>query len=334
VKQQRLTITAVVVVVLSLALYVGGAKLRSMPKPIPGSSVFRSSVDYEHGMAQIMGTFYFAGGGSVRIRCWSPGVMTRTESFQIFLQYPGYSGWPRPGQKALRSVKLTAGDFHTVLATADFDFLSREQLRQIAKAHEAVFDIDKDDSMTLHEDQLAEIRALLTYTDSLPPNYEGTRMKTQLIGIALEQYAQDHDGKYPAGKSSTEIFQQLIDQQYTDDGSAFYFHMPGKTETTTKKLKPENVCFDVTNAVLPDDPASLPVVFTTGYQMDYAKGGKAHLRANGDPEGLGVYPKSGFGERVGFDRAYPQGIPVIPANFDSKGRTYVQLTPEGPVPGN
>src|SRR5271163_1205008 len=110
---------------------------------------------------------------------------------------------------------------------------------------------------------------------------ESARMQTaRVIGLSLFSYAGDHNGKYPVGSSSTDIFQQLIDQKYVTDPGMFYFAMPGKTKATTDKLKPENVCFDVTNAVVSGDPDGLPVVFSTGYKIDYIQGGKAHLRRN------------------------------------------------------
>jgi len=112
--------------------------------------------------------------------------------------------------------------------------------------------------------------------------------------------------------------------------------MPGKTKATSNKLKPENVCFDVTNGVLPDDPDALPVVVSTGYKIKYIQGGKAHLLANDDLGGIAVFFK---GNNAAFLRAKPDGIPLFPPVyypdnpvFDPKGRIYQQLTPDGPVP--
>ena len=155
------------------------------------------------------------------------------------------------------------------------------------------------------------------------------------IGLCLFAYSNDHNGKYPVGKSSTEIFQQLIDQNYVSDPSVFYFTMMGKTKPLSNKLKPENVCFDVTNGVLPDDPDGLPIVFSTGYKIDYIQGGEARHLANGDPNGIAVCFKS---LSAAFLRAQPEGVPLFPpfggsptSNFDPKSRTYQQLTPDGPL---
>jgi hypothetical protein len=179
----------------------------------------------------------------------------------------------------------------------------------------------------------------------MPQGHGGIRMAKQSarmqtarsIGISLFTYSNDHDGKYPVGKSSTEVFQQLIDQQYVSDPSVFYFDMPGKTKPTSNTLKPENVCYDVTNAVQDDDPDYLPVVFSTGYKIDYVKDGKAHLLANGDPAGIAIFYKS---NSAFFRVPRPDGISVEPPSYDpnvkydfnSKGRTYLQLTPDGPLP--
>jgi hypothetical protein len=166
---------------------------------------------------------------------------------------------------------------------------------------------------------------------------QNARLHTaRTIALCLFQYVQDHNGKYPVGRSSTDIFQQLIYQHYVSDPGIFYFAMPGKTRATTNKLKPENVCYDVTNAVVPDDPVTLPIVFSTGYKIDYIKGGKAHLLANGDPNGIAVCFKNYAAASL---RARPGGIPLDWSAFDStvsafdpKGRTYRQLTPDGPLP--
>lgn len=157
------------------------------------------------------------------------------------------------------------------------------------------------------------------------------------IELALFSYANDHGEKYPTGKSSTEVFQQLIDQDYAEDPQIFYFPMPGKIKPLSTMLKPENVCFDVTNGVLPDDPDSIPLVFSTGYRIDYVRGGKAHPLQNGDPGGLAVAFKS---NSAAFLSNQPGGVPLFPpapndnadSNFDPKGRTYQQLTPDGPLP--
>jgi len=93
------------------------------------------------------------------------------------------------------------------------------------------------------------------------------------LGIVFNQYAKDHGGKYPEGKSSTDVFQQLIDQKYAKYPTIFYVPLRGKYPANGMKLKPENVCWDVTNGVLPDDPDCLPIVFLTGYKIHYGSDG-------------------------------------------------------------
>lgn len=176
-------------------------------------------------------------------------------------------------------------------------------------------------------------------TSSRPQTRHNSRMQTtRELGQCLYSYALDHDGKYPAGKSSTDIFQQLIDQQYINDPEFLYFEMPGKIKATSNKLKPENVCFDITNPIQSDDPDSLPLVFSTGYKIDYVPGGKAHPLTNDDLGGIAVFFKD---NNVAFLRAQPDGIPLFPPAgaffdkmpaFDPKGRIYKQLTPDGLLP--
>jgi len=146
--------------------------------------------------------------------------------------------------------------------------------------------------------------------------------------LLLFSYANDHNGKYPVGKSSTDVFQQLLDQQYANDPALFYFPMKGKTKTITNKLKAENVCFDVTNGILPDDSDYLPVAFTTGYKIDYIPGGKAHPLANADPSGIAVAYKSNSARFIN----HLKDTPFIDPFFAPQGRTYQQLTPDGPLP--
>ncbi len=92
----------------------------------------------------------------------------------------------------------------------------------------------------------------------------------------MYSYANDNDGKYPTGKSSTEVFQQLIDGGYIYDPAVVYTRMAGKVKPLAgQKLRPENVCWDVTADVTLHSPESLPLLFTTGYKVSYAPGADA-----------------------------------------------------------
>ena len=195
------------------------------------------------------------------------------------------------------------------------------------------------------------------------------------IGMALRGYAADHgahvwESEYPDGGSSTEIFQKLLDGGYATDPNVFYVPMWGKRAPVAgQKLKPENVCFDMTGGVAPDDSGDLPLVFMTGYRITYAPGGGAtalikpypaywwgtglwsDLRGMQFPDakvfpGLAVCYKSQrwIWIAVGPERLDDGAIDpyvnapydgtihgFVPATFDSKGKTYRQLTPEGVV---
>src|ERR1017187_10202334 len=74
----------------------------------------------------------------------------------------------------------------------------------------------------------------------------GVMQKARQIGVSMHAYSNDHDGHYPEGKTSTDIFQQLIDGHYIDDPSIFYVKMPGKVPPQGNHFKPENVGFDMT----------------------------------------------------------------------------------------
>jgi hypothetical protein len=163
------------------------------------------------------------------------------------------------------------------------------------------------------------------------------------ISVALFSCSQDNDGKYPEGKSSTEIFQKLLDDKYVSDASIFYYPMPGKIKAAqdAKTLKPENVGFDVTCCVDDQSPDLLPVVFLTTYKVTYQPGANAvplqvAPRSWGDWWNARRYPRpflvvAGKNQSSTFMEASPDGtiLHFIPADFDFKGRAYRQLTPDG-----
>jgi hypothetical protein len=157
------------------------------------------------------------------------------------------------------------------------------------------------------------------------------------IGQVLFSYAQDHNGTYPTGTSSTEIFQKLIDSGYVTDSSLFWEGMlkvPRKIKSTSTILKPENVCFDVTIPADFTSSDSLPLVFVTGYRIDYVPNGNATPLFSWakDWTGLAVFYK---GNNAIFLKSLGRSDGVVthftPQDFDPAGKKYVQLTPDGPL---
>jgi hypothetical protein len=170
----------------------------------------------------------------------------------------------------------------------------------------------------------------ISQSHSRPQGTYSARSHTAFaIGLALYSYANDHDGRYPQGKSSTEIFQQLVDQGYVSDPAIFYFPMTGKSKATSKTLESINVCWDATDAVQGDDSDALPLIFSTGFKIDYIPGGEAHLLSNGDPNGIAVSYKNHSSR---FYLVKAGNTSLIDPTFDPKGRTYRQKTPDGPLP--
>jgi hypothetical protein len=150
-------------------------------------------------------------------------------------------------------------------------------------------------------------------------------------------YANDHEGRYPTGKSSTEAFQKLIDGGYIADPSIFYaenLHIPGKAKATTKNLMPKNVCWDVTiPADMNHSDLHLPLVFSTGYRIEYVPNGRA-LPFSEDRVGAIAISDIALDSWFQIDDGMHNGVlpNLIPASFDAKGVKYVQLTPDGPLP--
>jgi hypothetical protein len=171
----------------------------------------------------------------------------------------------------------------------------------------------------------------------------------------LDTYGADHQGHYPEGKSSTEIFQKLIDAGYAEEPSELsetklplyylYYPLPGKVKPAddAKILKPENVCWDLTYPPDEHSPDNVPLVFMTGYKITYQAGASAVPLPNRQSpwvkwwNGNEHYP---FVVAACKDlttriiQVSPDGsVPnFIPADFDPKGKTYRQLTPDGELP--
>jgi hypothetical protein len=179
-----------------------------------------------------------------------------------------------------------------------------------------------------------------------------TMFQSRAIGLILIQYATDHGGKYPEGKSSTEIFQKLLDEKYALDPSLFYYPMPGKTKAETTTLKSENVGWDVTCCIDAESPDNLPMVFLTGYKVTYQAGAKAvplkglskesasrswsdwwHNKEKQWPIYFTAVCYKGASARALQDPEPDGSFPTfIPTDFDPKGKTYRQLTPDGTIP--
>jgi len=167
---------------------------------------------------------------------------------------------------------------------------------------------------------------------------------------------QNHNA-YPEGNSSTEVFQKLIDDGYVTDPTIFYVPLPGKVKPVAgQKLKPENVCWDVTCCVDSNASDLLPLVFLTGYKVAYAPGGAAvpivkpwpqfgeprtwldwwHGAPDDTPApGIAVFYKGNNAIFLPLDRPINRDgtIPnFVSPDFKPDGKTYRQLTPDGPLP--
>jgi hypothetical protein len=180
---------------------------------------------------------------------------------------------------------------------------------------------------------------LFSPTTAGPESVTDATLISREIALGLFAYSKDHGGNYPDGKSSTEVFQKLLDAHYVSRADIFYMPLPGKTNAgqDARQLKPENVCWDVTRGVTDQSSDTVPVVFLTGYKVTYQPSSSA---LNLHPAGwwATLFDKSGYGIAVCYRsnsgeamKAAANGsIPdFIPANFDPRGQTYAQLTPEG-----
>jgi hypothetical protein len=92
-------------------------------------------------------------------------------------------------------------------------------------------------------------------------------------------YASTHNGEFPAGNSSTEVFQKLIDDRDIKS-NRFFFDLPGKKIAQTNKISSENVCFDFSQGTNANSPDWVPIVFPTGYSLNYHTGEALMLPSN------------------------------------------------------
>jgi type II secretory pathway pseudopilin PulG len=163
---------------------------------------------------------------------------------------------------------------------------------------------------------------------------ESASMQTsRAIALAMFQYADDHNGAYPDGKTSTEVFQKLLDGKYISDPGLFYLEMPGKTKATSSTLTAENVSYDVTWGVTSSSSGSTPLVFCTGYIVTYTAGASA-ARDSTSPTpfpgpdrllaGLAVAYKDNNARFLQGDETVPN---FVPPDFDAGTVTHHQLKP-------
>jgi type II secretory pathway pseudopilin PulG len=171
--------------------------------------------------------------------------------------------------------------------------------------------------------------ALGPITNGIKKAKENASMQSaRAIDLAMFSYATDHNGAYPEGGTSTEVFQKLIDEKYVADPALFYVQMPGKTKATSDKLTADNVCYDVTSGATVDSPGSLPMVFSTGYTMTYSAGANVTVDSGMRTAfpGIAVAYKSNSAH---FYQALPNGevAHVVSADFPATTQKYQQLKP-------
>ncbi len=152
--------------------------------------------------------------------------------------------------------------------------------------------------------------------------------QVQAIVKGMNAYAADHGGAYPDGRTSTEVFQKLLDGHYVADAKTFFVLTGGKFPADSNQLDSRNVCFDVTAGASVKSPEDLPLVFTTGYDVTYAPDVNAKHATDivGILHGIAVGYKNGAAH---FRREVQDGtVPnVFPADAKGTDDDYRQLKP-------
>jgi hypothetical protein len=99
--------------------------------------------------------------------------------------------------------------------------------------------------------------------------------------MQLVKYAQKHEGHFPEGNTSTEVFQRLIEEKYAQTR---VFWLEGrKMPPSPDRLSPENVGFDFTKGADLKSPGWVPRVIPTGFKIDYSKNEATQLPSNTIP---------------------------------------------------
>jgi len=193
-------------------------------------------------------------------------------------------------------------------------------------------------------------------TPSLRAARQSAAMQTaHALGLALYSYANDNHNLYPDGTSSTEVCQKLLDGGYVTNPSYFFIPTPGKVAAVPgAKLKPENVCWDITAPIDISTTVNVPVLFMTGYRVDYHPGGEATPVIKPFPryfvdDSISAWfaamfwgdtyryrPSAGIAlyydnNSARFALANPGNIipNFVPTDFKPAAKTYRQLTPDG-----
>ena len=201
--------------------------------------------------------------------------------------------------------------------------------------------------------------AMPTYMGGIqPPKDGGMRMQARVIADVMWAYAEDNY-RYPDGKSSTDVFQKLIDGGYLTDPGVLYLRLPGKRKGEPgRRLHPENVCWDLTTTPDGKIQYDVPLVYPTGYAVSYRAGAPAIPRVKPYPPysdravpswwdqvhgwplpnpvlGIGVADANGEISFLKLSQSNDGSWSIpsfIPADFDSTRKAYQQLTPEGVLP--
>jgi len=190
--------------------------------------------------------------------------------------------------------------------------------------------------------------ALGPITNGIKKAKENMAMQqARAISLAMRAYANEHNGNYPdagdapasnltftmgstpGATTSTEVFQKLLDGKYVTDPAIFYIAMPGKVRPVGNRLASNNVCFDVTAGLKADSPGTVPLVYSTGYDVDYSRGGIIMPSTSGPASpftGMAVAYRNNRARFFSLTRATTT-IQLLPPGSESDGQTYRQLKP-------
>lgn len=160
------------------------------------------------------------------------------------------------------------------------------------------------------------------------------------LGEAMSAYAHDHQGSYPTGESSVEVFNQLIAGGYLQDYRLAMYDgvdkgsMLGVVSETGKevaadpektRLTASQVSWDATANARADDPAGTPLLYSTGFEVAYQPGTRPTPAAGQQEREIFVLTVDGQRRIYRLDEVDSWEFPFMPTGVNPTERQ--QLRP-------
>lgn len=169
------------------------------------------------------------------------------------------------------------------------------------------------------------------------------------IGEAMSAYASDHNGAYPTGKSSVDVFNQLIAGGYLQDHRLARFDGINKgsllgvvSETGVEvaadpektRLTAREVSWDAAANARVDDPAGTPLLYSTGFDVAYQPGAQPVPVAGNREREIFVLTVDGQRRIYRLDEVDSWEFPFMPQGVETTKLQQIRPVDDVPETGN